>query len=219
MPYPFWSTGFYFPGYFVLNNFHRHVFVNQQPYFVTRHNSGGAYRAPMGAGQGLPGNLAQNPQAPARWFATPNAQNGARAIVTLNQNRNGWMNGTGVSRMDASRQPFSPAGNSRIMGNAPPVMNGQGMASNNRFRPAPYSGGGIYNQPAYNQRAFVPNPPRFYSPPAFAQGRVFSAPSQFGGGYSGGFHGGGSFGGFHGGGMSMGQGGGFGGGGSRGGHR
>jgi hypothetical protein len=223
MPYPFWYTGYYFPGYFVLNNFHRRVFVNRQAYFVTRHDSGIAYRPPMGngqVGQGLAGNLTQNPQAPNRWFATPNAQTGARAIVTLNQNRNGLLNGGAVSRMEASRQPFPPAGNSRIMGNVPPVMNGQGMASNNRFRPAPYSGGGGFNQPAFNQRAFVPNPPRFYSPPAFAQGRVFTAPGPFGRGAFGGFHGGGSFGGFNGGGMSMGHGGGGFGGGSRGGgHR
>ena len=37
VPYPFWSTGFYFPGFFVLNNFHRHVFFNRHPYFVTHH--------------------------------------------------------------------------------------------------------------------------------------------------------------------------------------
>ncbi|HEY5138328.1 MAG TPA: hypothetical protein VIJ25_03280, partial [Methylococcales bacterium] len=41
VPYPFWSTGYYYPGYFVLNDFHRHVYVNRHPYFVTHHHGNG----------------------------------------------------------------------------------------------------------------------------------------------------------------------------------
>ena len=235
--YPFWSTGFYFPGFFVLNNFHRHVFFNQHPSFVS-HHAGGVFSRPLsvgGANQFMTGHLASGGMTSSRWFSTPNAQAGARAIVTLNQYRNRSINGTAFPRSNASRQQLSSSGNLRNIGNAPAVLHGGGMMHNGSFQPTPYSGGRFYNRPAFNQRAFVPSIPRFSSPPAFAQNQGFRSQRSFGGGDFGRFHNGGgfggfrggenfvshggSFGGFHGGGNFMGhQGGSFGGGG-RGGHR
>ena len=172
VPYPFWSTGFYFPGFFVLNNFHRQVFFNRHPYFVTHHLGGGAFSRPLSVGpvnQAWPRHMTSNAMSHPRWFSTPNAQASARAIVTLNQNRSRSINGTAVSQM-------------------------------NVFQPAPHFGGRILNQPAFNQRTYVPIRPRFYSPPAFRQGLAFRAPRSFGGSLSGGFHSGGYSRGFHGGG-------------------
>jgi len=37
VPYPFWWTGFWFPGFFVLNDFHRTVVVNHRVHFVSNH--------------------------------------------------------------------------------------------------------------------------------------------------------------------------------------
>ena len=37
VPYPFWWTGFWFPGFFILNDFHRTVFINQRVVFVSNH--------------------------------------------------------------------------------------------------------------------------------------------------------------------------------------
>lgn len=37
VPYPFWWTGFWFPGFFVLNDFHRTVIVNKRVLFVSNH--------------------------------------------------------------------------------------------------------------------------------------------------------------------------------------
>ena len=37
VPYPFWWTGFWFPGFFVLNDFHRTIVVNQRVVFVSNH--------------------------------------------------------------------------------------------------------------------------------------------------------------------------------------
>lgn len=37
VPYPFWCFGFWFPGYFILNDFHRTVFVNRRVVFVSNH--------------------------------------------------------------------------------------------------------------------------------------------------------------------------------------
>jgi hypothetical protein len=37
VPYPFWWTGFWFPGFFVLNDFHRTIVINQRVHFVSNH--------------------------------------------------------------------------------------------------------------------------------------------------------------------------------------
>jgi hypothetical protein len=37
VPYPFWCSGFWFPGYFVLHDFHRTVFIDRRPVFVSNH--------------------------------------------------------------------------------------------------------------------------------------------------------------------------------------
>ena len=225
VPYPFWSTGFYFPGFFVLNNFHRQVFFNRQPYFVTHHVGGGAFSRRLSVGpvnRAWPGHMMPNAMAHPRWFSTPNAQASARAIVTLNQNRSRSINGTGaaISQMNTSKPPFPSAGNSRTLGNAPAVLNGRMTTHNESFQSASHFGGRIFNQPAFNQRTYVPIRPRFYSSPAFTQSPAFSAPRSYGGNVAGGFHSGGPSGGFHGGGNFTSHGGvGSFGGASRGGHR
>ena len=37
VPYPFRCSGFFFPGFFILRDFHRHVFFNRHPFVVTNH--------------------------------------------------------------------------------------------------------------------------------------------------------------------------------------
>lgn len=37
VPYPFWHTGFWFPGFFVLHDFHRVAVVHGRPVFVSNH--------------------------------------------------------------------------------------------------------------------------------------------------------------------------------------
>ncbi len=37
VPYPFWTTGYLFPGFFILHDFHRTIYVHSRPYFVTNH--------------------------------------------------------------------------------------------------------------------------------------------------------------------------------------
>jgi len=37
VPYPFWSSGFYFPGYFILRDFHRTIRVHGRPYYCSNH--------------------------------------------------------------------------------------------------------------------------------------------------------------------------------------
>jgi len=40
VPYPFWCYGFWFPGYFILNDFHRPMFVGGRGVFVSNHFRG-----------------------------------------------------------------------------------------------------------------------------------------------------------------------------------
>jgi hypothetical protein len=37
VPYPFWCRGFWFPGFFVLHDFHRHLMVRNRVKFVSNH--------------------------------------------------------------------------------------------------------------------------------------------------------------------------------------
>lgn len=37
VPYPFWWSGFYFGGFFILHDFHRHVFFHGRPFIVSNH--------------------------------------------------------------------------------------------------------------------------------------------------------------------------------------
>jgi hypothetical protein len=37
LPSPFWCSGFFFPGFFVLHDFHRVVFVHRHPHVITNH--------------------------------------------------------------------------------------------------------------------------------------------------------------------------------------
>jgi uncharacterized membrane protein YgcG len=37
VPYPFRCSGFFFPGFFILRDFHRHVIFNRHPFVITNH--------------------------------------------------------------------------------------------------------------------------------------------------------------------------------------
>jgi hypothetical protein len=37
VPFPFWWSGFWFPGFFVLHDFHRTIIVDRRPVFVSNH--------------------------------------------------------------------------------------------------------------------------------------------------------------------------------------
>lgn len=52
--YPFYSTGYYFPGYYVLQNFHRRIPINRQHYVVANGNLG--HRFPNNAATAFFGN-------------------------------------------------------------------------------------------------------------------------------------------------------------------
>jgi hypothetical protein len=119
-PYPFWSTGVYFPGFFVLNNFHRKITFNRHPHFVSHHAKGGKrHRHPFSAGSVKKSKRL----APSSWFSTPKARTGAKAIVSSKQNRYRERSRTTVSRTGASKRPFvAQRRNSSTRENSPNVI-------------------------------------------------------------------------------------------------
>ena len=197
VPYPFWSTGFYYPGYFMLKDFHRRVHVNRHPYYVSHHHGSGSDfpRSPR------PGEVNRDDRQDqlkphgkddhSAGFSSPKAQAGARAIVGHNPNRHGLENGSADSRRDRSRKPYSSDGNSGTFGNTPVVPNGRIMMPNDMYRPGFSSGSG--------------NPGTFGNTPVVPGGRntddimtyVFRPGFQGGGSFGGGGnfrgHGGGGF--------------------------
>jgi hypothetical protein len=107
-PYPFWSTGVYFPGFFVLNNFHRKITFNRHPHFVRHHAKvGKRHRHPFSPGPVKGSHAKSKRLTPSPWFSTPKARTGAKAIVSRKQNRDRAIPWTTQPRTPASRKPFA----------------------------------------------------------------------------------------------------------------
>ncbi len=95
VPYPFWCSGLYFGGFFILHDFHRRIHVHHRPFVVTNHvlHPGThsvsivdpvtrGWRRGTGSGSGS-GSITPHNHA----FASPSAQTGARKIYVSTQNR------------------------------------------------------------------------------------------------------------------------------------
>ena len=92
IPSPFWYSGFYFPGFFVLHDFHRVIFFHKRRCVVTNHirdhRTGRVFAldpARRHAG-GIPGG-SHTPRA--RTFNSTEARNGARSILERSRERAG----------------------------------------------------------------------------------------------------------------------------------
>ncbi len=177
VPYSFWSSGFYFPGFFVLNNFHRRVFFDRHPFFISHHsgpvNGDFAWHS-MPSGAPLPSRV-----------FPPNSQTGARQIITLNQNRRRFAQDPNQLLFDTSRRSFLSTQSTRNFGirSRPSWHAGGRNAFNNEFRPS--------NQIGFipqNQRPFVPSHPSFGRPPVFFERHDFNSHRSFDAGVSGRFH-------------------------------
>ena len=167
VPYPFWSTGYYFPGFFVLNNFHRQVHYNQNPYYASHHVG------PVHAGSAMPSGAAAS-----GWYPTPGAQAGARGIVSLQQN---GAAGTAHMQPWQERRPYLPAANPAFLANSPSLSGNRPMVNHHAVQPAPYAGARFYNQ-APAQPSYAPHNYGYSSPPAFEEHHFINAPQAFGGG-------------------------------------
>jgi hypothetical protein len=176
--YPFWSTGYYFPGYYVLNDFHRHVEYNHQPYHISHH------AGPGNTANGLNNN---------NWYGNGNAQAGARSIVSLEQNRH---------MQPGLNQNIQSQGNPAMMANAQHErMEALHQAEHQRRESFQQNEARFHNQIPNQQQYYQPNnvgvedhrilnSPQVYGEPMHQE---FHQEFREGGG----MHAGGNFGGHH----------------------
>jgi hypothetical protein len=129
MPYPFWSTGVYFPGYFILNDFHRPVFFGRHRFFV-RHHAGKSkhkHRHPSGIGSVKPfsgkGRRPPVRLAPAPRFSAPADRSGARDFIPRTRHgRRGAAARPLLPRTQPSKRPFASTSRSGIRKNRPKTI-------------------------------------------------------------------------------------------------
>ncbi len=192
VPYPFFCSGFFFPGFFVLTDFSFVAFIGGHHHLISNHFfnpvTHGFFRVdPAARTIGRPVNAALGHT---EGFRSSEARNAAGSIFNRSVER---ANHTMTSS-------FGNAGGQH-------GMNGQGgsfNAPNGTHERSFGTGGGSFGHPSRS----------FGSSPSFSEGSHSSSGSHSFGGWSGAFSGGG----FHGGGFS-GGGGGFHGGGGGGGRR
>ena len=205
VPYPFWYTGFFFPGFFILHDFHRHGFFHGHPFFVTNHVFNAATHRTLvvdPVSRSLRASIGSNRLSSQQIFRSPRVQSSARTIVGLSQNRMASAPVSTGSRMANTTPATSMSRLPRSGGRNSGTFNGRvGLPSGSNFGSPQVAQSRTFSSPAFSGRTFSSASPRAFSSPSFSQGRSFSMPSYSGRSSFGGFHGGGSsFGGFHGGG-------------------
>jgi hypothetical protein len=184
VPYPFWCSGFYFGGFFILNDFYRHVVFHGRRCFVSNHFYQSGHRQfytvdPAGRG------LSRASAHPSGVFRSPAARSGARRIYASTQNRTAPAPVSTPPRVNKARRQAS------VSGSTIPARPGQGRAYGQAVRtgktPAPAPRriqGRTYRSRAANVRPSSPAPARAYSAPPVSPGRVYPTPQFSSGGYS-----------------------------------
>jgi len=211
VPYPFWCSGFFFSGFFILHDFHRHVFFHKRPFVVTNHvvrHKKGFIVHPVN--RTLRGGMIHHRIPSPQAFHSPGVQSGARRIVGPGQKRTGPATAPTPSRTPkVAPPPISKAAPTAGTKAPPsttmarpqgsirpnqPVPKGQGNVARNNPRPPRVTGGRTFHPPAFKGTVSNPSPPRVSSPPGVSQGRIFNSPAPSGRGFSGGSQGGKGFG-------------------------
>jgi hypothetical protein len=211
VPYPFWCSGFFFSGYYILHDFHRHVFFHKKPFVVTNHvitHNHGFFVEPVNRNLKRSGTPAR-PSSP-RIAPTTGVQPGGRAVGGFSQKRTAPLTAPTPSRVtkvgprtfsQGARPPVTKAppstGMARPHGSirpGQPASAGQGSLTRNTPGPPRGTGGRTFGPPAVGGIFSNTPPSRVSSPPAVTHGRIFSSPAPSGRGFSGGSQGGRSFG-------------------------
>jgi hypothetical protein len=193
IPSPFWFSGFYFPGFYMLHDFHRVVFINRHACTITNHirdhRTGRIFTIhPERRHEGRTFGRGDHPHR--RGFNSMEARNGARSIYERSRERNPAYSRSGQG---SERQVYNRGSN-------PSGLNGR----NNQYRRPPIAdrrmsrsshGNGFHgmNERTFsrpdsmkrNNRMNFQRPSagetRSFSPPAWGSGRSFSPPPQRGG--------------------------------------
>ena len=105
IPSPFWCSGFYFPGFFILHDFHRGIHRHGHAYIVTNHMRDpgtGRIFAVDPARRHTPRNFGGGNTPPVRGFDSTGARNGARSIF---ERSHGRFNSGNTSMSTSGRGP------------------------------------------------------------------------------------------------------------------
>ncbi len=105
VPGPFWCSGFYFPGFFILHDFHRGIHRNGHAYVVTNHwrdPGTGRISAVDPARRYASRNLGGRDTRPTRGFNATEVRSGARSIVERSRGR---LNSGNMSMSTLGRGP------------------------------------------------------------------------------------------------------------------
>lgn len=200
VPFPFCWGDFFFGGFFVLHDFHRHIHFHHHEFVISNHVVNVTTNRVLVVDP-VSRSVMTNRLASTRAFSSPKIQTSARTIVSRSWNRvpsGGVPTGSRMGSVAPSTSLNRTAGQIRTNQSTLGQRETQPM---NNFRPPQVSRGRTFSPPAVSERSFSATPPRVSSPPPVSQGHVFSAHAFSSRGFSGGFHGGGgSFRGFHGGG-------------------
>ena len=219
VPYPFWYSGFWFPGFFILNDFHSH----HGHHWISNHVTDPRTRASLTVDPTTRATGAAAARASGRTgssgFASPAARMGAASILNRSANSRGVSDigrggrqyrGIQNSSVGSARSLSRNFGSPSTRTYSRPSADGPGYYHG--FRERGYSGG-FQNSSGGSARSLSRN---FGGSSA----RTYSSPSAGGPGSFGGSHDGGRSGGLSGGsGFGGSYGGGHGGGGGGGGHR
>ncbi len=110
VPYPFWSGGFWFPGFFCLHDFHRAFFFNGHRSFISNHfwDAGGRRFGTIDPARRHMGGSMANISHPGGRFASHAASSGASSILRRSFDRAAVQHsgGTFGNRAGASQSNF-----------------------------------------------------------------------------------------------------------------
>jgi hypothetical protein len=90
VPSPFWCSGFFFPGFFILHDFHRAIFINNHACVVTNHirDPGTGRISAVDPTRRHAGSILVGKDTPhRRGFDSTGARNGARSILERSRDR------------------------------------------------------------------------------------------------------------------------------------
>jgi hypothetical protein len=161
VPYPFWCSGFWFSGFFILNDFHRPIYGHGGPFFVSNHyRDHGSQRVhtvdPVTRHNGRAfrgeGDLSYG-----RGFHSAEARKGAASIYGRNYERSGHGNAPNGANYTRPGGRFE-AGHSANRENSPAASNSRTRGSErpsatwgNRGEVGPHGSG---ERPSSQQRGF-----------------------------------------------------------------
>jgi Domain of unknown function (DUF4124) len=150
IPGPFWYSGFYFPGYFILHDFHRSIHRNGHACAVTNHwrdHRTGRVYAVDPARRHSSRNFGGGDAPRTRGFNSPEARNGARSIYERGHGRPG-SNNASIS------VPGRGPNDSRPAYSRPGRFDGQKQVYNREGRPSGFSSrsGNERRPPAVDRR-------------------------------------------------------------------